>query len=148
MPRHTAEDKATQPGALPGSIAFQRSIAMDTTTRSALCLFTILFIIVSNVSALTLDIVDKSYLLKNEYTISDQNGAQVTAFTGDNTVTVSQGKSYFIDYQPMGIFDFGKDISGDPFYLKTLTDFLNQKNMLSGIIALCGVVLLIGMWKP
>lgn len=115
---------------------------MDKKTKTALCVFAILFLI-GNVSALTMDIVDKSYLQKNEFIVTDHNGDQVANFTGQNTITLSQGKSYFIDYQPAGVFDFGSDIPEDPFFLKSIGAFFLQDKMLAGLIALCGLVMMI-----
>jgi len=118
---------------------------MDKTTRITLCIF-IISLLVGSVSALTLDIVDKSYLQKNEFTITDQNGERVANFTGDKTITLPQGKAYFIDYQPVGLFDFGTEVKGDPFYLNLILGFFLQPKVLAGLIALCGLVIILWKW--
>jgi hypothetical protein len=119
---------------------------MDKKTKITLCVFAV-FLLVGSVSALTLDIVDKSYLQKNEFVISDHNGDRVANFTGDHSVTVPLGKSYFIDYQPVGLFDFGEEIPEDPFFLKTITGFFLGDKVLAGLIALCGILLVLGAMR-
>lgn len=116
---------------------------MDEKTKPVLCIL-ILFLLCGSVSALDLDIIDKSYLQKNEFVITDQDGIVVANFTGDNSLTLPQGKSYFIDFRPIGVFDFGENLPGDPFFFGAIGNFIWREKQLAGLIALAGLVLLIG----
>jgi len=103
-------------------------------------------LLVAGVSALTLDFVDHSYLKKNEFNITDQDGNVISVFTGSGSVTVPQGKSYFIEYKPVGMFSFGDDLPADPFYLGALFGYFSNKDILAGLVALIGLVILAGAW--
>jgi hypothetical protein len=116
---------------------------MDQNRKTVLCIFTLLLLCVS-VSALDLDIVDKSYLQKNEFVITDQDGDVVANFTGDHSVSLPQGKSYFIDFKPAGLFDFGDNLPSDPFFLNTIAGFFLRDKMLAGLIALVGLLMMLG----
>jgi hypothetical protein len=115
--------------------------------RKLLYIFVILFLIITAIApaaAVTLSFVDEAYLKANDYTITDQAGTTVVNFTGPSTVTLPAGKSYSVNFHPMGLFDFS-ETSGDFSSWGIILDFFRQN--LAGLIVLVGIIGIIVTWR-
>lgn len=130
-------------GLLP--LHFQEEIALEGKHKILILAFGLLLLIISTVSAATISIVDDSYLGQNQFTITDQNGIELTNFTGPGPeVTLPQGKSYSLGYEPRGLFDLADETASTwPSMAKTLA--FADKNI-AGILAVLGVVVCVGIY--
>ena len=105
----------------------------------------LLLTVITPVSAASFSFIDGAYLDQNDYTITDNYGTTVTNFTGDATVTLNGGKSYSINFQPRGLFDFSEQQPGNLTYPGSVIGFF--KTNIAGVVCLLGILFVAAKWR-
>lgn len=113
---------------------------MERQRKRIVSIFVILFLVclvITPVSSVTVEFVDKAYMNNNDYSITDNTGASVTSFNGSTTKTLVAGKSYSVLFKPAGLFDFSDEKDGSFTSLNTTFGFFGDN--LAGLIVLGGL---------
>jgi len=122
---------------------------MERQHKSIICIFLIFILaamVIEPAAAVTVSFVDDAYLKANDYTITDQAGTTIANWSGSSTVTLPEGRSYSVRYNPNGLFDLSKKSPGDFSSIGITMDFFKQ--YLAGLIVIGAIICMVVYWRP